>query len=76
MTKGWWAAGNDWLTKKAEHHFEMWRLTPQGKKWARGSRKKSPYDCGYQQPDWMQDARDALAKNDEEGFKAIKLREL
>lgn len=59
----WWAAGNAWLIKKA------------GAGW-RKNRYENPYRFGYSQPVWMDMAREALGRNDEEGFKAIKLENL
>jgi hypothetical protein len=71
-TQTWWAAGQNWLIEKANSHFREW-VQSVGKKW---KGRKSPYHYGYRQPDWMNDAREALGKNDEEWFKAIKLRNL
>lgn len=67
-----WAAGNAWLYEKANAHFSAWANSKAGKKWRR-NRNKSPYRCGYEQPEWIRDAVEALGRNDEEGFKYIKM---
>jgi len=68
----WWTAGNNWLIAKANAHFSAWKQTPEGKKWGSNG-NRSPYQCGYSQPDWMHEAREALGENDEVRFKRIKL---
>lgn len=68
----WWAAANNWLIEKANAHFSAWANSPAGAKW-RNKQNKSPYYCGYQQPQWMYDMREALAKGDEETVKYLKL---
>jgi hypothetical protein len=74
--KHWWGAGQQWLCKKASEHFSAWAASPAGKKWRKHRGLRSPCQCGYRQPDWMVDARDALAIADEEWFKSIKLANL
>lgn len=68
----WWGPGHAWLCRKASEHYAAWRAGA-GRKW---SGKGSPYNAGYEQPDWMREARKALGKNDEHAFKAIKLNNL
>lgn len=68
----WWTAGNNWLIGKANAHFSQWANSKAGAKW-RKDRNKSPYHCGYSQPEWMEEARKALGKNDEVAFKRLKL---
>jgi hypothetical protein len=77
----WWAAGSDWLLQKANEHFHQWTETKDGQRWRKAQYKsrvknKSPYYFGYSQPEWIREAQEALGKNDEEGFKAIKLANL
>ena len=69
----WWVAGNKWLCDMATNHYLAWRHSKEGKRW---NGKGSPYRAGYRQPDWMEDARQALGNNDEEAFKCIKLAHL
>lgn len=71
----WWAPGNNWLIAKANEHFRIWSGSPAGEKW-RKNRNRSPYHCGYSQPEWMDAARKALGRNDEVGFKSLKLENL
>lgn len=73
----WWTAGNNWLCQIASEHYVNWCKTRAGKQYLNSKKKgKSPYYFGYSQPAWMDDARKALGDNDEETFKAIKLREI
>lgn len=68
----WWGAGNAWLCAKAAEHFTQWVASKASAKW-RKSPGKSPYHCGYAQPDWMREAHEALGKCDEVRFKRLKL---
>lgn len=68
----WIGPGQNWLIDKANAHFHAWAESKDGAKW-RADRNKSPYHCGYSQPQWMKDARKALGDGDEESFKRIKL---
>ena len=68
----WWGPGNNWLIEKANAHFSEWVASPSSTKWKK-NRSKSPYACGYSQPDWMEEARQALGKGDEQTFKRLKL---
>ena len=68
----WEPAGREWLQRVTEKLFADWRNTKQGKKW---NAKRSPYAMGFSLPCWVHNAVDALAKGDEERFKAIKLTE-
>jgi len=65
----WWTAGNQWLIKKAT---EMYRVQLAGHL----KKRRSPRTFRYSPPDWQIDAMEALGKNDEEWFKAIKLKNL
>lgn len=75
MANDWWGPGQNWLCCKANKHFTAWANSPEGERW-RKNRNKSPYRCGYAQPEWMDEARKALGQNDEVAFKAIKLANL
>lgn len=74
-TSLWWGPGQAWLCAKADAHFHQWAVSKDGALW-RKDRNRSPYTCGYAQPEWIRDARKALGDGDEVAFKAIKLQNL
>ncbi len=78
MSNEWWTPGQNWLQQKANAHFSAWSETKDGQRWRKAQyggkdKLKPPFYFGYRQPEWMDAAREALGKNDEEGFKRIKL---
>ena len=72
----WHTAGRNWLDKEAGKLFEAWLLTKQGKKWKQSKKTKSPSEYGFHLPMWHNQAITLLDKNNEEGFKALKLQVL
>lgn len=62
----WWGPGERWLEQEALKEYRV-------QKAAHIKRGRSPNTFRYTPPDWQRDAVDALGKNDEERFKAIKL---
>lgn len=71
----WWAAAQEWLCAKAAAHFSAWASSDKARKW-RKNRSRSPYACGYSQPAWMDEMREAMGRGDEEAVKRIKLENL
>jgi hypothetical protein len=68
----WWASAQKWLCEKATAHFSLWAASDDAATWRKNT-NRSPYLCGYVQPDWMHEMRNALGKNDEHRVKRIKL---
>lgn len=64
--RDWWGPGQRWLEQEALKEYRA-QLAAHRKR----GRAKSSFR--YTPPDWHRDAVDALGKNDEERFKAIKL---
>lgn len=65
----WWGPGNRWLEKQA---LELYRQQLA----AHVKRGQAKSTFRYAPPDWQKDAVEALGRNDEETFKAIKLANL
>lgn len=65
----WWGPGERWLEQEALKEYRV-------QKAAHIKRGRSPNTFRYTPPDWQRDAMDALGKNDEERFKAIKLAQI
>lgn len=70
--KTWDTAGRAWLQDYVQKLFYAWKKTKQGRRY---TGKGSPYKMGFSYPSWVDNAIDALNKDDEERFKAIKLTE-
>lgn len=70
--RDWQFNAQQWLRDCANEHYICWLATKAGKRYLT-LKGKSPYHAGYAQPQFMHDARLALAQNDEEAFKAVRL---
>lgn len=67
----WHTSGKNWLISVTERLFQEWRKdTSAGKQYENGA---NPYKCGFFLPDFIDRAIEALNKEDEETFKAIKM---
>lgn len=65
----WWSAGQRWLEQEAAK-----MATSQKQAWVKKGRSAKTFR--YNPPQWHRDAMDALGRNDEEAFKAIKLEQI
>jgi hypothetical protein len=65
----WWTAGQEWLEKRGLAGYRAGLSAH-----LKAGRVRSTYR--WNPPDWHRDAVDALGRNDEECFKAIKLAHL
>jgi hypothetical protein len=71
MPVDWWTHGNAWLIRTAnESYHAAWLAAgkPGG-----GSVAEKRFRKAYGVPQWVRDCVDALARNDEEAFKAVRL---
>ena len=70
------SAGREWLQKVSDKFFKAWLQSKEGRAWLKKGdtpKRKSPYYHGFFLPAWFEEAIDALNKNNEEKFKAIKM---
>lgn len=69
MSTDWWSAGQRWLEQQALREADAQRRS-----WVKSGRSVKTFR--YTPPDWHRDAVEALGRNDEETFKAIRLAHL
>ena len=69
MSTDWWSAGQRWLEQQALREADAQRRS-----WVKSGRSAKTFR--YTPPDWHRDAIEALGRNDEETFKAIRLARL
>jgi len=54
--------------KYSDLHYCRWKARNRNKQI---SNRDNPYNCGYSQPSWLNEMRNAIGNNDEEKVKAI-----